>query len=81
MSIGIWSAAEIVRGYVCLAGHHLLSSFFAIAQGGSSIQVPLVGQAQADSGILHAGNLTHGGGALHQQLAECCRVAIGRVIQ
>jgi hypothetical protein len=34
-------SGEIVRGYVGLAGHHLLACFFAIAQGGSTIQVPL----------------------------------------
>ncbi len=62
---------EITGGDVYLIRFNLLACFFAVADGQRSVdQGALIRQTQADSGMLHAGNLPHGGRALVQQLSE-----------
>src|SRR5437867_3218839 len=59
--------SEIIRCGVYHVGSGFLPRFFTVADGYVSRNYrPLVWQAQANSGLLHSGNLLHGGCALCQ---------------
>ena len=73
---------EITGSDVYLVRFDVLSCFSAVADGQRSVdRSALIRQAQADGGVLHAGNLPHGGNAFVQQLHESRRIVETGIVE